>query len=107
MAAWYKEFESRSWRGVKHHNPNLYLGYQIRNDSWELRNNTSLKFIDKLYSLYKIRNSYTLSFSVYYDRNLSCSWLGSSSIFGASILYRVTDITASCAGDAINVYNGK
>ena len=41
-----------------------------------------------------------------YDTNLSCSWLGSSSISGASILYRFTDITVNCAGDAINVYNG-
>ena len=93
--------------GVKHNNPNLCLQYQIRNDSGELRNNASLEFINKLYSLYKIRNSYSLSFSLYYDRNLSCSWLRSSSISGASILYRVTDITVNCAGDAINVYNGK
>ena len=41
-----------------------------------------------------------------YDINLNCSWLGSSSISGASILYRVTDITTDCPDDAINVYNG-
>ena len=149
MAAWYKEFESRSGGGVldttscdvvwqwlaigrwfslissinntDHHDIveillkvvmntitlTFVLRYQIRNDSGEFRNNTSLEFINKLYSLYKIRNSYILSFSLYYDRNLNCSWLRSSSISGASILYRVTDITTDCPDDAINVYNGK
>ncbi|CAC5406822.1 CUBN [Mytilus coruscus] len=41
-----------------------------------------------------------------YDINLNCAWLGSTSISGAVLLFRVTDITLSCAGDAINVYDG-
>ncbi|XP_052094750.1 deleted in malignant brain tumors 1 protein-like [Mytilus californianus] len=41
-----------------------------------------------------------------YAGNLNCAWLGSSFISGAVILFKVTDITLSCAGDAINVYDG-
>ncbi|CAG2232598.1 unnamed protein product [Mytilus edulis] len=41
-----------------------------------------------------------------YAINSNCAWLGSTSISGSVLLFRVTDITLSCAGDAINVYDG-
>ncbi|XP_063419787.1 deleted in malignant brain tumors 1 protein-like [Mytilus trossulus] len=41
-----------------------------------------------------------------YAINSNCAWLGSTSISGDVLLFRVTDITLSCAGDAINVYDG-